>query len=287
MVDPDYLKLIEAEAALIATTPEGRVLYWSRAAETAFGRSAREAEGRPLPELFAGAAQQGADPDLIATMSHELRTPLNCILGFTEFLIDGKPGPLNEKQAEYLNDVHSSARHLLQLINDVLDLSKPDRADSPLKPERFAPAGAVEEVCAVVNGVARRKRVDLRCTAPVEMGEVNLDRRKFKQVCYCVLLAAVKCSQPGDKVEIITAPAGPGQFQVRARCAGAGIDHQQSAQLFQHRAGAACDHQSMDLAWAKKTVERQGGTIDADTESAHTLVFTITMPVDPEANSHG
>src|SRR5207249_8586927 len=84
-------------------------------------------------------------------MSHELRTPLNGIIGFTEFLIGEKPGPLQPKQTEYLNDVLSSARHLLTLINDVLDLAKVEAGKMELHPEQFLIREALEEATAVVK----------------------------------------------------------------------------------------------------------------------------------------
>jgi signal transduction histidine kinase len=84
--------------------------------------------------------------------------PLNGIIGFTEFLVDEKPGPLNPKQKEYLTDVHNSARHLLQLVNDVLDLAKVEAGRSELRFEPFSPAKAIREVCAVAEVIAHKKR---------------------------------------------------------------------------------------------------------------------------------
>src|SRR5258705_9597886 len=93
--------------------------------------------------------------EFLANMSHELRTPLNGIIGFAEFLSDRKPGPLNEKQAEYLQDILNSGRHLLQLINDVLDLSRVEAGRMDFSPETFRLQKAIDEVCAVVSPLAR------------------------------------------------------------------------------------------------------------------------------------
>src|SRR5258707_7225879 len=103
----------------------------------------------------------------LANMSHELRTPLNGIIGFSEFLVDEKPGPLNHKQKEYLGDVLNSARHLLQLINDVLDLAKVEAGKMELHTEVFPVGRAVEEVTAVIKGIAHKKRI----AVGVEIGE--------------------------------------------------------------------------------------------------------------------
>jgi protein-histidine pros-kinase len=100
--------------------------------------------------------------EFLANMSHELRTPLNGIIGFSEFLFDEKPGPLNTKQKEYLGDVLNSGRHLLQLINAVLDLSKVESGKMELHPERFATEVAIDEVCAVMFPLVNQKAIVIR-----------------------------------------------------------------------------------------------------------------------------
>ena len=135
-------------------------------------------------------------------MSHELRTPLNGIIGFTEFLIDEKPGPLNAKQKEYLLDVYNSAQHLLQLINDVLDLARIEAGKVDLNPETFALPKAIGEVCAVINGIAHKKRVNVRFTVSPELGSVTLDQPRLKQICYNLLSNAVKFTGAGGSVEV-------------------------------------------------------------------------------------
>src|SRR5437660_11750336 len=99
--------------------------------------------------------------EFLANMSHELRTPLNGIIGFAEFLADGKPGPINAKQQEYLGDILNSGRHLLHLINDMLDLVKVQAGKLELRSETFALADCIEEVCAGVRSIAQQKRIDL------------------------------------------------------------------------------------------------------------------------------
>jgi signal transduction histidine kinase len=95
----------------------------------------------------------------LANMSHELRTPLNGIIGFAEFPVDGKPGTLNPKQKEYLEDILNSGKHLHHLINDVLDLAKVEAGKMEFHPERFSLPKAVEEVCAVSKPIAQRKAI--------------------------------------------------------------------------------------------------------------------------------
>jgi PAS domain S-box-containing protein len=125
--------------------------------------------------------------EFLANMSHELRSPLNGIIGFTEFLYDEKPGPLMPKQKEYLGDVLSSARHLLQLINDVLDLAKVEAGKMELHPETFPVQQAVEEVVAVIKGMAQKKEIAVDVHVGAGLDVVTLDQHKFKQVLYNLL----------------------------------------------------------------------------------------------------
>ncbi|MDB6058011.1 MAG: Aerobic respiration control sensor protein ArcB, partial [Verrucomicrobiales bacterium] len=140
--------------------------------------------------------------EFLANMSHELRTPLNGIIGFTEFLFDEKPGPLKPKQKEYLGDVLSSARHLLQLINDVLDLAKVEAGKMELHPETFPVHQAVEEVAAVIKGIANKKHISVGIEIGAGLDAVRLDEHKFKQVLYNLLSNAVKFSDEGGQVSI-------------------------------------------------------------------------------------
>jgi PAS domain S-box-containing protein len=113
--------------------------------------------------------------EFLANMSHELRTPLNGIIGFTEFLIDEKPGPLRPKQKEYLGDVLNSARHLLQLINDVLDIAKVEAGKMELHPETFPVRKAVEEVATVIKSIAQKKRIAVGIGVSDGLDAVTLD----------------------------------------------------------------------------------------------------------------
>jgi PAS domain S-box-containing protein len=135
----------------------------------------------------------------LANMSHELRTPLNGIIGFTEFLIDEKPGPLRPKQKEYLSDVLNSARHLLQLINDVLDLAKVEAGKMELHPETFPVRKAIEEVTAVIKSIAHQKHIAVGIEVGEGLDAVTLGQHKFKQVLYNLLSNAVKFTDEGGR----------------------------------------------------------------------------------------
>jgi signal transduction histidine kinase len=221
----------------------------------------------------------------LASMSHELRTPLNGIIGFTEFLVDEKPGPLNAKQKEYLTDVYNSAQHLLQLINDILDVAKVEAGRIDLNAEAFSLAKATGEVCAVINGIAQKKGVAVRSVVPAEIGSVTLDQQKFKQVCYNLLSNAVKFTNPGGEVEIGAELCEGQRFKIWVKDTGIGIRQEDMGRLFrefeQLEGGASrrFEGTGLGLALTKKLVEYQGGSIGVESEYGKGSTFTVTMPV--------
>ncbi len=223
--------------------------------------------------------------EFLANMSHELRTPLNGIIGFTEFLIDEKPGPLKPKQKEYLGDVLNSARHLLQLINDVLDLAKIEAGKMELHAETFPVCEAVEEVAAVIKGIAHRKHILVGVEIGDRLDAVTLDPHKFKQVLYNLLSNAVKFTDDGGKVDLSARLLGPHEFQVQVSDSGIGIKAEDLGRLFtefeQLDSGTArrFEGTGLGLALTKKIVEIQGGRIEVESEHGKGSVFSVVLPV--------
>ncbi|MFA5892210.1 MAG: ATP-binding protein, partial [Actinomycetota bacterium] len=223
--------------------------------------------------------------EFLANMSHELRTPLNGIIGFTEFLIDEKPGPLRPKQKEYLGDVLNSARHLLQLINDVLDLAKVEAGKMELHPETFPVRKAVEEVTAVIKSIAQKKHIALGIEVSDGLDAVTLDQHKFKQVLYNLLSNAVKFSDEGGRVAILARLMDPHQLEVQVRDTGIGIKAEDINRLFtefeQLDSGTArrFEGTGLGLALTKKIIEFQGGRIGVESEPGKGSVFTVVLPV--------
>ncbi|HEX9460630.1 MAG TPA: histidine kinase dimerization/phospho-acceptor domain-containing protein, partial [Thermoanaerobaculia bacterium] len=150
----------------------------------------------------------------LASMSHELRTPLNGIIGFAEFLSDGKPGPLNDKQKEYLGDILNSGRHLLHLINDMLDLAKVQAGKAELSVERFSLREVINEVCAGVRTIAESKRIEVRIDVTPDLDFVALDRQRFKQILYNLLSNALKFTDESGHVGIEAAQDGKDRFRL-------------------------------------------------------------------------
>ncbi len=226
--------------------------------------------------------------EFLANMSHELRTPLNGILGFTEFLVDEKPGKVNPKQREYLNDVHNSAKHLLQLINDVLDLAKVEAGKMELHPETFPLRRAIEEVCSVVKGIAHKKRISVKWNVASNVSDVTLDQQKFKQVLYNLLSNAVKFTDEDGKVDIAVSADNCTRFQMAVKDTGIGIKPEDIKRLFtefeQLETGTArrFEGTGLGLALTKKIVEFQGGKIGVESEHGKGSTFTVALPIRTE-----
>jgi PAS domain S-box-containing protein len=223
--------------------------------------------------------------EFLANMSHELRTPLNGIIGFSEFLVDEKPGAVNTKQREYLNDILNSGRHLLQLINDVLDLSKVEAGKMELLPETFSVSRAVHELCAAISPQAKGKNITVQASTSPAVENVTLDPQKFKQVLYNLLSNAVKFTDDGGSIEVTTMPCDPSQLRLQVRDSGIGIKREDLEKLFvefqQLDSSASRRHQGtgLGLALSKKIIELQRGTITVESEPGKGSTFTVLLPL--------
>jgi len=244
----------------------------------------RDASERRLSELALQEANR-MKSEFLANMSHELRTPLNGILGFSELLIDGRPGPLNAKQREYLQDVHQCGQHLLQLINDVLDLSKVEAGKMELHPEVFSPDAAAGTVCALVAPLARKKQLRLDPPAPSGIAAARLDLQKFKQILFNLLSNAVKFTDPGGEVRTTLKEAPGGWLELAVKDNGIGIAAPDLGRLFdafrQLDGGPGRRHEGtgLGLSLTRKLVELQGGKITVASEPGAGSTFTVRLPL--------
>ncbi len=228
--------------------------------------------------------------EFLATMSHELRTPLNGILGFTELLVDGRPGPVNPKQVQFLQQVLGSGRHLLNLINDVLDLSKVEAGRMEIFPEPVALAEVIGEACAIVAPLAEQKRVTLHSSTTPAAAQGLADRKKLKQVLYNLLSNAVKFTPDGGVVTV-SASAEQATLLLRVTDTGIGIRAEDLPKLFaqfqQLDSGQARRYQGtgLGLALTKRIVEFQGGTVTVASQVGQGTTFTVTLPFPPEGSA--
>lgn len=222
--------------------------------------------------------------EFLATMSHELRTPLNGIIGFTELLVKGRPGPLTPKQSQYLGEVLASGRHLLHLINDVLDLSKVEAGKMEFFPERFSVETLVDEVCASLATLAEQKHLIVtRTIAPSDL-TAHLDRRRLVQVLYNLVSNAIKFTPPEGRVTIDGGLDPAGHLRIAVSDTGIGIRPEDFPKLFvefqQLDSGANRRYQGtgLGLALTRKIVEVQGGRINFTSNVGKGTTFVVSLP---------
>jgi PAS domain S-box-containing protein len=282
-----------ANYELTARARDGKETVVSYNAATFYDRD-RKLEGvfaaaRDVTELkrFERSLQEASrmKSEFLANMSHELRTPLNGIIGFAEFLADCKPGPLNPKQKEYLGDILNSGRHLLQLINDVLDLAKVESGKMELYPENFTLAQAIDEVCAVAKPMAQKKHIQINVSVASDLGRVMLDQQKFKQVLYNLVSNGIKFTDDGGKVEISAVLHETHNFKLSVEDNGIGIRPEDIERLFrefeQLESGAARRYEGtgLGLALTRKMVTLQGGGITVESEVGKGSTFSVVLPL--------
>jgi PAS domain S-box-containing protein len=223
--------------------------------------------------------------EFLANMSHELRTPLNAIIGFSELLQDGRAGPVSVKQKSYVGDVLSSARHLLQLINDVLDLSKVESGKMEFFPEPINPTRLVGEVCDILRTLTARKRITLLSEIDPHFKEVVLDQAKLKQVLFNYLSNALKFTPEEGRVTIRMRPAGDHDLLLEVEDTGIGIRLEDLPRLFvefqQLDASASKKYlgTGLGLALTKRIVEAQGGTVGVTSALGKGSVFSARLPL--------
>jgi PAS domain S-box-containing protein len=223
--------------------------------------------------------------EFLANMSHELRTPLNGIIGFSELLVDEKVGSLNARQKEFLNDVLKSGQHLLQLINNVLDLSKVEAGKMELFPETFVLSRAIDEICAVVSPMTKKKSIVVSKNVSPAVSSVVLDPHKFKQILYNLLSNAAKFTDDGGRIEIVADLAAATRLRLQVRDSGIGIRPEDFDKLFvefqQLDAGSSRRYEGtgLGLALTRKLVEFQQGSIAVASRSGEGSVFTVELPL--------
>jgi len=224
--------------------------------------------------------------EFLANMSHELRTPLNAIIGFSEVLIERMFGELNDKQDDYLKDIHSSGKHLLSLINDILDLSKIEAGRMELDVEAFDVQSALSNAMTLVRERAQRHGIALGLEVAPELGELRADERKFKQILLNLLTNAVKFTPDGGRVAV-RARLREGLLEVAVADTGIGIAKEDQAAVFEEfrQVGRHYTNKQegtgLGLALTRRFVELHGGTLSLDSEPGRGSTFTFTLPNQP------
>lgn len=230
---------------------------------------------------------------LIANMSHELKTPLHSIIGFSEVLLERTSGELNENQKRYVTNILNSGRHLLQLVNNVLDLARIEAGRLQLSCESFYIDGAINEVMMVLRAFAEKKMIELTADIPHESIELFADKVKFKQILYNLLSNAIKFTPDGGRVgicveEIIAdesmpwSPRGKEFIKVSVWDTGTGIKEDDRDRVFEEfeqlDPSRSTEGVGLGLAMTKKLVELHGGYIDFQSILGKGSTFNIYLP---------
>jgi len=222
--------------------------------------------------------------DFLANMSHELRTPLNAIIGFSEVLVEKMFGEVNEKQLDYLQDIHSSGKHLLSLINDILDLAKIEAGRMELEISEFDLRSALQNAMTLVKERAQRNGIALKLSVNGSLGAFKADERKFKQIMLNLLSNAVKFTPAGGEISVAAKPNGAA-VELSVADTGVGIAEEDQQAVFEEFRQVGRDYTSkaegtgLGLALTKRFVELHGGKIRLQSEPGKGSTFTFTIPL--------
>ena len=241
--------------------------------------------GRLYQQLEAASRHKS---ESLANMSHELRTPLNAIIGFSEVLQERMFGELNDKQAEYIQDIVTSGRHLLSLINDILDLSKIEAGRMELELSTFDVRMALDNALTLVRERATRHGISLRLAVAEGVGALVADERKVKQILLNLLSNAVKFTPEGGGISVKAGPAD-GFAEISVSDTGVGIAPEDQTAIFEEFRQVGSDYArkqegtGLGLALTKRFVEMHGGTIWVKSEVGQGSTFTFTLPLERSA----
>jgi signal transduction histidine kinase len=222
--------------------------------------------------------------DFLANMSHELRTPLNAIIGFSDVMLTGMTGPMADKQKEFTRDIRDSGKHLLGLINDILDLSKIEAGRMELDIARFNLKAAMDNALTLVRGRAERHGIQLETDIDPQVGDYDGDERKFKQIMLNLLTNAVKFTPEGGTVTM-AANRVDGNYVFSVKDTGIGIAPEDHDKVFEEFRQVGTDYArkaegtGLGLTLTRKLVELHGGKIRLESELGKGSTFTFNLPI--------
>jgi PAS domain S-box-containing protein len=271
--------------------------YWARLSLRAFDQSAphhgavgiieditaeREAADKLQKAMEAAQAADRIKSAFLATISHELRTPLNSIIGFTGIMLQGLTGPLNPEQQKQMSMVQNSSRHLLSLINDVLDISKIEAGQLTLSSASFDLGASIEKMVKLVSPLAEKKGITLQCDLPDIPAMITTDQRRLEQVILNLLSNAVKFTEKGRVG--ISCRSENDHFLLSVSDTGIGMAQEDIPDLFQpfHQIDTGLARKSegtgLGLSICKKILDLMGGSIEVESRLGQGSTFTIHLP---------
>ncbi|HXX81545.1 MAG TPA: ATP-binding protein [Thermodesulfovibrionales bacterium] len=234
--------------------------------------------------MFLAESTSKLKSEFLANMSHELRTPLNAIIGFSEAMLSGVYGPVNERHREYLGDILTSGEHLLGLVNDILDLSKIEAGSMDLEQRVFS----LKELMGSAVGMFREKaivhNITLECHVEDGVDEIVADQRKVKQIMVNLLSNAIKFTSAGGTVRLNVRRAAD-TIEVSIEDNGIGISSSDMLQLFQpfHQLESPLQKKysgaGLGLFLTKRLIELQGGGIRVESEKGGGSIFSFSIPI--------
>jgi PAS domain S-box-containing protein len=271
--------------------------YWARLSLRAFDQrdplrgavgiieditNEREAAEKLRQAMEAAQAADRIKSAFLATMSHELRTPLNSIIGFTGIMLQGLAGPLNEEQHKQMTMVQNSSRHLLSLINDVLDISKIEAGQLDLSLSSFEVRSSLEKMMRLISPLALQKGIDVQVDIAEDIGSLTTDQRRFEQVVLNLLNNAVKFTEKGN-VQVACRIEND-HCLLSITDTGIGMQPEELTGLFQpfHQidTGLSRKHEGtgLGLSICKKLLDMMGGSVEVQSQWGQGSVFSVRLP---------
>jgi signal transduction histidine kinase len=258
----------------------GLFVRWLVASVTALAAAERDA--RDLAERARVVLERvaGAKTAFLAHMSHELRTPLNVVLGFADLLGERRAGPLNEQQESHLGDIRASARHLIDLVDEVFDLTRADTGGVHLTPTEVDVRGVLGDALSLVRGQLSDRHVTATLSVPQDLPTVEADRLKIRQVVVNLLVNAARFTPPGGHVAVSASRDGSG-IAVRVKDTGVGISTDDLERIFEEygQSAGTAEGTGLGLPLARRLVELHGGTLQLTETSSAGSTFTFILPL--------
>lgn len=282
---PRYWEQWEIELVTQLATPLGvgltqSELYQILAVELEHRtQSQRNLEVMNTELLYANRAKD----EFLANMSHELRTPLNSILGLSEGLLDGAYGELNSRQKQYLSTIERSGKHLLDLINDILDLAKIESGTVKINPTSINLQELYNSSLIIVREQAHKKQIQLRASADISINSVVVDERRWRQLLINLLVNAIKFTNEGGEVELLIEKAENG-INFAVKDTGIGIPDSYLGKLFQpfmqidSELNRRYTGTGLGLALVKQIANLHGATVSVDSKVGVGSKFSVFLP---------
>ena len=276
------LELVEEKGVLVKRKDK-----WEYLVNTCNVNGQKELETTLLKAKKDAEATNRAKNSFIMNMSHELRTPLNSVIGFSDLLLEGAFGPMNTKQAKYVNNILISGKSLLEIINNLLDISRLEAGEKTLKYEEVDVASLIGEVRMSLLSPSSVKKITVELKIDPSVGNIRADITKFRQILYNLVSNAIKFTPARGNV-IISACKKEGVLEVKVSDNGIGLSKESHEKIFmpftQADSSAARGYggAGLGLYIVRNFVDLHGGKIWVDSEVGKGSTFTFTIPAELE-----